>query len=374
MATITVPAATAKQGSLTLLATTIKVRDLMSPGFYSVETLDPEEGGKGYQRLLNTARARRLAEYVVAGQDSQDAFLPTSVFLATDKTLYPNASNNTVTIDTTAVGPFSVVDGQHRLEGLKLAAEKDNRVLDFEVPVNIATGLSPLAQMCHFLIVNTTQKSVDKAVEQRIVARLTDALTFEDIPSLPRWILKTVEKGEVDKALRLVDFLNSEPGSPWLGKIQMANDEGNKGAVNQRSFVKSIIKFVLTANNPLGAFKDFEKEKKAFLNYWKAISDLLDDGEATTLYKYNGIELFCRFSIPFFTRMFDRKSFTVDSMRATLSACFESMDGEWAGVGHPEFWHSGGKSSFLNAAALSVIVQEMALALHKTGMSTDVEL
>jgi hypothetical protein len=228
--------------------------------------------------------------------------------------------------------------------------------------------------MCHFLIVNTTQKSVDKSVEQRIVARLTDALTFEDIPSLPRWILKTVEKGEVDKALKLVDYLNSEPGSPWLGKIQMANEDGGKGIVNQRSFVKSVIKFVLTANNPLGAFKDFEKEKKAFLNYWKAISGLLDDGESTTLYKYNGIELFCRFSIPFFTRMFDKKSFTIETMQEVLSSCFEAMDGEWATVGHPEFWHSGGKSSFLNAAALSLIVQEMALALHKTGLSSDVEI
>jgi uncharacterized protein YukE len=72
--------------------------------------------------------------------------------------------------------------------------------------------------------------------------------------------------------------------------------------------------------------------------------------------------------------MFDKKSFTVEMMKASLQACFEAMDGEWAGVGHPEFWHSGGKSSFLNAAALAVIVQEMAAALHKTGLTTDVEL
>lgn len=72
--------------------------------------------------------------------------------------------------------------------------------------------------------------------------------------------------------------------------------------------------------------------------------------------------------------MFDKKNFTVESMKETLAACFETMDGEWAGVGHPEFWHSGGKSSFLNAAALSFIVQEMAIGLHKTGFSTDVQL
>jgi DGQHR domain-containing protein len=374
MSTITVPAARAQQGSLSIYATAIKVRDLVKPGFYSVDTLDPEDNQIGYQRLLNTARARRLADYVVAGQDTQDAFLPTSVFLATDKSIYLNESNNTITIDTQAVGPFSVVDGQHRLEGLKLAAEKDERVLDFEVPVNIATNLTSLAQMCHFLIVNTTQKSVDKAVEQRIVARLTDAMTFEDIPSLPRWILKTVEKGEVDKALKLVDFLNTADGSPWNSKIQMANTEGSGSTVNQRSFVKNIIKYVLTANNPVTALKDFEKEKKVFLNYWRSIAALLDDGSPSTLYKYNGVELFCRFSIPFFTRMMDKGSFTVEAMRDTLDKTFDLMDGEYAGVGHPDFWATGGKAGLLNAAAIGVIIQEMAGALHKTGMASDLQI
>ena len=80
-----------------------------------------------------------------------------------------------------------------------MAAQKDSRVLDFEVPVNIAINLSPIAQMCHFLIVNTTQKSVDKAVEQRIVSRLSDLLDVEDLPSLPKWILNTVQR-EIGRA------------------------------------------------------------------------------------------------------------------------------------------------------------------------------
>ncbi|MEP6935856.1 MAG: hypothetical protein ABI988_18275 [Nitrospirota bacterium] len=58
--------------------------DLLRDGFYSIEKLDPEDpGGKGYQRLLNKARAKKLADYIVDGQETKDAFLPTSVFLAT---------------------------------------------------------------------------------------------------------------------------------------------------------------------------------------------------------------------------------------------------------------------------------------------------
>jgi DGQHR domain-containing protein len=375
MAKIKIPAARVRQGALTLYATSMKVKDLLSDGFYSVETLDPEnENDKGYQRLLNTSRAKRLADYIVKGQDSHDAFLPTSVFLATDKPIDFIAHDNTIEIDTALVGPFSVVDGQHRLEGLRMAAEKDERVRDFEIPLNIAINLPKIHQMCHFLIVNTTQKSVDKSVEQRIIARLSDALDVEDLPSLPKWVLNTVEKGEVEKALKYVDYLNETEDSPWFKKVQMANSDSDTATINQRSFVKAIVKYVLNANNPLTIIKDFEKEKKIFLNYWKAIKQNLDDGNSSVLYKYNGVELFCKFSIPFFMKLQDRGSFTVSSMDALLKACLENVEGEYAGVAHPDWWAKGGKASFLNAGAINVVFQDMSKALHKSSMSAAIEL
>lgn len=276
MPAITIAAARVQQGTLQLFATSIKVRDLVTTGFYSVETLDPEDpNDTGYQRLLNSARAKKLADYITKGQDTKDAFLPTSVLLATDKSLPYDEHTNRIVINTSEIGPFSVVDGQHRLEGLKLAAQKDDRVLDFEVPVNTAVNLPRIAQMCHFLIVNTTQRSVDKSVEQRIIARLTEALDVEDLPSLPKWITNIVERGEIDKAVKYVDFLNEAPDSPWKGKVQMANDDGDGTTVNQRSFVKAIVKYLMTSNNPLSIWNDFETEKKVFLNYWKAIAEVI---------------------------------------------------------------------------------------------------
>ena len=88
--------------------------------------------------------------------------------------------------------------------------------------------------MCHFLIVNTTQKSVDTSVEQRIFARLTAALDVEELPTLPRWILNVVDKGEVEKAIKYVDFLNKTQGSPWFGKIKMANIADSEGTINRK--------------------------------------------------------------------------------------------------------------------------------------------
>ena len=186
-----------------------------------------------------------------------------------------------------------------------------------------------------------------------MIARLSNALHVEHLPSLPKWILNTVEKGEVEKALSYVVYLNEAQESPWLGKINMANSEAEGVTVNQKTFVKAIVKYALTANNPLTAIKNFETEKKIFLNYWKAIGSVLDDGNSTTLYKYNGVELFCKFSIPFFMKLQDKGSFTVPVMTTLLRGCLDNVEGEYAGVGHSGWWLKGGAASFLNQGAIN---------------------
>lgn len=61
-------------------------------------------------------------------------------------------------------------------------------------------------------------------------------------------------------------------------------------------------------------------------------------------------------------------------MTTMLRACFDNMDGDYAGAGHPEFWVTGGKAGMLNSAAITVIAQEMNAALLKTGAATELEL
>lgn len=363
---ITRPASLVKQGDLTLYATSLKVSDLTIPNFYSIERLDPENANeRGYQRLLNKGRAKKLADYIVAGQETRDAFLPTSVFMATNKNIAFNPTNNTIEIDISEVGPFNIVDGQHRVEGLKMAAEKDKRVLEFDIPVNIAINLSEIEQMCHFLIVNTTQKSVEEGVAQRIRARLTKAMGVDDTPNLPKWIFSSVQKGEDEKALRYVDFLNDDKDSPWKNKIRMANDESSDGSINQKSFVKAIKKYILVANNPVFNMENEERQHKIFSNYWKAITNILGDEEPTVLFKYNGVELFSKFCVPFFNKMVNMPDYKVSTMQSLLDQVFENIEGDATGVGHTDFWVKGGTASGLNTGALSKINTEMIKALHK---------
>lgn len=364
---LTRPASLIKQGNLTLYATSLKVADFMQSGFYSIERLDPENANeKGYQRLLNKSRAKKIADYILGGQDTRDVFLPTSIFMATDKDIKFNPSNNTIEIDISEIGSFNIVDGQHRIEGLKLAAQKDDRVLEFEIPVNIAVNLSEIEQMCHFLIVNTTQKSVEEGVAQRIRARLSSCINIEETPFLPKWIKSSVEKSEDAKALQYIDFLNSQSDGPWHNKIKMANTETKDGIINQKSFVKAIKKFILVADNPLLISLNDDKQHKIFNNYWSAIVDIIGADDKSVLFKYNGVWLFSMFASPFFTKMLNESDFKIPTMKKLLQHTFDNAEGPAAGVGHADFWVKGGKASGLNTGALGKINAELVKALHRS--------
>jgi len=368
MLSITRPAAPIKQIGMKLYSTSMRVGDLLMENFISIERLDPSKpGNKGYQRVLNLTRAKKLAEYLINGIDTGDAFLPTSILIATEKDVLFDKKRNTITINPETMGPFNVVDGQHRFEGLRIAAHLDGRLRDFEIPVNIASGLDMTAQMAHFLIVNTTQKSVEKGVEQRIYARLTSMIDLQHIPTLPKWIQRIMERGEDERALLLIDHLNSQFESPWYQKIEVPGRPAKSPTIQQSSFVTSIKRHLLTPSNPFMAqAADIEKQKKILTNYWIAIAEILDDGQPSVLFKTIGVELFLRFSTALFMKL--DGDYKIHSIQEKLRSTFESIDGDYADVGYPEFWHSGtGKAGGLNSVAIGNLNKELHAALHTLG-------
>jgi len=356
-----------RQGTLKLYATSLRVADLNLQNFYTINKLDPDGAGPGYQRLLNEGRAKRLADYLLDGFEEEDAFLPTSIFLATSKDIPFDPATNTITFEVESIGPFNVVDGQHRIAGLVLAADKNPELLEFEIPVNIAVNLDDISQMCHFLIVNTTQRSVDKSIEQQIVARLTKMVSLEQIPTIPRWIRRQVEKGEDARALSVANYLNAETGSPWFGKIRMANDEGDGATINQKSFIGSVKKYIFAANNPLSNSVWDLNRPMILVNYWKAIVELLVDENAavpSVIYKTTGVDLFHIVSATVFTRLAARNDFKKDTIKALLQSGFANLPDENIAMSHPEWWQRGGVASGLNSAAVRKLANALSHSLN----------
>ncbi len=359
-----------------LYATSLRVADLKIPSFYQIETLDASEG-EGYQRVLNEGRAKRLADYLVEAHSAQEAFLPTSIFLATHKLLPFDERTSILTIDTSTIGPFNVVDGQHRIRGLVLASERDSDLNNFEVPVNIGVGLDEISQMCHFLIVNTTQKSVDRAIEQQIVARLTEMIDLERTPILPRWIQRQVEKGEDQRALSIAQYLNTDEGSPWKGRIIMANsaDDARTGTINQKSFVSSLKKYILVPSNPIST-QETDKLQKILRNYWAVISDMLsdDDEGVSVLFRTNGLDLFNVASPTVFLHLANRRDFKQETIRDVLRKGFENLPGDFIGMATPQFWHRGEGASGMNQAAIRKYAHALAAAINNPQNTNDIAL
>ncbi|MYD53442.1 MAG: hypothetical protein F4W96_03940 [Chloroflexi bacterium] len=138
------PAVRLQQGKRMLFMTQFAVRDLISENFYKVDRLDVQ-GGSGMQRLLNQSRARSFSRDILAADKYNEAFLPTSVFLATNGSISFDEKSKEIFFSGDRKGdvfPFDVVDGQHRLEGLGMAARENPRILDFPVAVVIAHQMS----------------------------------------------------------------------------------------------------------------------------------------------------------------------------------------------------------------------------------------
>lgn len=366
------------QGSLVIYTTSLKVSDLMVPNFYKVDKLDASGTNSGFQRVLDKTRARRLAKYILDAWDDGDAFLPTSIFLATDRSIEYDPQSSKIKFDTNAVCPFNVVDGQHRVEGLLEAARENSDIQDFEICANIAVNLDEISQMCHFLIVNTTQKSVDKAVEQQIVARLSGMIDLEDVPTLPKWIQKQVLKGEDKEALIITNYLNNDPESPWHRKIRMANEgRDDNNTINQHSFVQAIKTYILSSSNPVAAISDIDRRNRILKNYWRAVADLLVDPNAvvgSVVFKTIGLELFCIVSQTVFTRLFANGDFRVETIKSVLKQGFDNLPNEHLGVQHAEWWQSGGGASNLNKQAVRQIATELNKAMNAHARSDEIQL
>ena len=304
MSEVRKPAIKIHQGKRTLFLTSFTVRDFLAPNFYRVDHLDVQST-TGMQRLLNESRARSFGNDVVDADRSNEAFLPTSVFLATEGSISYDEQSKSLYFDsdpTRSVCPLDVVDGQHRLEGLKRASSKTERLLDFPVSVVIAHQMNETEKMLQFVTVNTKQKAVDKGVVQHITARFTQMLDVEHLPYLPVWLRREAEKGGDDRGLRIVKRLNNDSSSPWYGRIQLADEPRDaRHTITQSTFVTSLKKSVLNKFHPLHTIfpTSDDKQLAVLINYWSAVDQIFvaENKEATgkaasVVYKYIGVEFF----------------------------------------------------------------------------------
>lgn len=328
------------------------------------------------QRLLNESRARSFGNDVVDADKSNEAFLPTSVFLATEGSISYDEQNKELYFDSDPVRgvcPLDVVDGQHRLEGLKLAAKKSDHLRDFPISVVIAHRMSETEKMLQFVTVNTKQRAVDKGVVQHITARFTQMLDVEHLPYLPVWLRREAEKSGDDRGLRIIKRLNNDESSPWCGRIQLADEpKSRRHTITQSTFVATLKKTVLNKYHPFNAtLVDSERQLAVLINYWKAIDGIFVDDTtdaigkaASVVFKYNGLEFFLSILHAVINVLSRNRTFTVGAIAKCIRDAEDHLSPQAAPAMVPDFWRPGGLASGMNRAGIAQLATDFSEAIE----------
>lgn len=203
------------------------------------------EDDNPYQRIIDETRVRSIAAYL----KEEFALMPNGVILAVDEqSSYTVETVETVeeaengqllklTIEWGEKLPMNIIDGQHRVEGLKLLL-KDNPSAyeEFELPVCILVDLPFYMQAEIFAIINGKQTKVPRS-------RVYDLLGY--MPIQDASLKEKAYQGElaIHRFCHLViRVLNTSQKSPWYQKIKMRG--AGPGVVTQAAMVDHLAKLV----------------------------------------------------------------------------------------------------------------------------------
>ncbi|SFA58587.1 DGQHR domain-containing protein [Pedobacter suwonensis] len=193
---------------------------------------DPE----GYQREANKVHYNKIKNYIL--DNAKDFILPTSIILGVDKkdiekNLIEDEKGISLNIDENAC-IFRIVDGQHRIEGIKKAIEKQDEVKDFSLPVTIVISNENRRsiELEIFRDINSKSKRINTDLAQ--LAKHNYEILEEKISNLNNHIsIKTAHK------------LKEKKEGVWSNAIKFnIQTDFNFGIIGVTMFSESISKIV----------------------------------------------------------------------------------------------------------------------------------
>jgi DGQHR domain-containing protein len=308
--------------------------------YYNSE-LPPDDPNQGYQRPPERSRITSIGSYLIKGiaegtSDGEGLF-PTAVTLAARQPLQYDEGKGELRLRATP--HLQVIDGQHRIAGLRYAIEEKQveQLKFYPVPFVIIETPDRITEMNQFRIINGTAKSVRTDLVNSILTATAAARGEETIKSRDRW--KVV-------VTRVIDRLENHPDSPWSGLIMMPDQAGSpKGGdgkvVRATSFMtslKPVYDWLKNAHFLEG--KTIEQETDILYApvaaYWKALQEVVsqafDEPNDFVIQKTPGL-------------------FSLHRLLATLLAWMWQGRQEWSTenfakfvedspeITNPKFWH-----------------------------------
>jgi DGQHR domain-containing protein len=224
---------------------------LVRVSYASIRGKNDEEGA--VQRILNSHRISSIKMFTLSGGDYPGAIILNWINL--ENQLQKN--DHFISFEDIPKSA-QIIDGQHRLEGIKLAIEENTSVAKIELPVAIYENLTTKECADIFLSINTEQKPVPRS------------LVFD----LYGIASETVIDPAALRARDIATFLNEEEESPFFEQIKFPGTPKRKGGIALSTAVTSLKPLV----EDKGAFEQvsiyqLEVQKQIVLNFFSAIKN-----------------------------------------------------------------------------------------------------
>lgn len=235
----------------------------------------------GYQRGLSPSRLSTGKIGVPGYVLSQMGVFPTSILVNVRKEdgNIEFKEKNTIS-QNVAIGDlyvpddveWSILDGQHREEGLKIAMREKPELADYPLIITL-TNERIFYEMLLFYIVNSRAKSVPTDLVYRILQRM---LYDTEAPAWVEMELMGHANRRKAVAATIVDYLNTKPDSPLKGRISEVGEPVIEGihATSDGTLTRYVAEILKEK-----VFQDMYDEQLADLlvNYWSAIAELYPD-------------------------------------------------------------------------------------------------
>ena len=238
-----------QQGEHEFLLTALPASLLTEVSYAAVRRKDDEVGA--VQRVLISSRIEGIRDFALTRGD-----FPASIVLNwVGKPLVQKNGKVDIPAEEKSA---QIIDGQHRVAGLKLAMEDEPEIADMLIPVAIYSDLDTKQSARIFLSINTEQRPVPKSLVFDLYGIAGDELM--DPAAL--------------RARDIVSQLN-DPGEPYEGLIKFPNQGYRRGGIALSTAVDTLKPLVepKAVLEQVGA-NTLEIQSAVFLNYFRALRKL----------------------------------------------------------------------------------------------------
>lgn len=205
---------------ITIYTLIMSVKDLANISYVAVRGKDTEEGA--VQRVLNRQRIMSIKNYVL----DDNLFVNTFVINWTYTKSLPIISETEIELPI-LYGAAQLIDGQHRLEGIKAAMAEKPDLANKTIIVSLAINLETKDAAKIFLNINSEQKPVPKSLIYDLYGVTDEGRNFA-----------------INRAEDIARILNEDINSPFYNVIKYPGMPRGKGKLDLSTVVNALKAYV----------------------------------------------------------------------------------------------------------------------------------